>query len=165
MSSGLAWLPEIVTLEDYGGNWDRYVEAVYGVFEDDFVTDKPMFEGRRLRLKSHPYFRGKEATFWHMVSEGANESERLPDLRRCERVCWVRPIIENVSDPSVKRWENERRGGRRVCLWLEERDYLVILARRSGYVLPWTAYPVVENHRKRKLQSEYEHYQKAGTAR
>jgi hypothetical protein len=39
---------------------------------------------------------------------------------------------------------------------VEEAEYLVVLAERKGYVLLWTAFPVTEPHRKRKLQQEYE---------
>lgn len=35
-----------------------------------------------------------------------------------------------------------------------EENYLVILADRGDYILPWTAYLVEQPHRQRKLQSE-----------
>ena len=117
-----------------------------------------------MALKRHPVIQGKEATFWHLISEGGNEADRLPDLRRCERIRWPRPIIENAAEPVIKIWENERKGERRICLWFDNEDYLVILARRSDYVLLWTAYLVTLPHQKRKLQQEYEAYKKAGAA-
>jgi hypothetical protein len=39
-----------------------------------------------------------------------------------------------------------------------QENYLVILADRGEYILPWTAYLVEQPHRKRKLQREYEEY-------
>ena len=80
----------------------------------------------------------------------------MPDLRRCERIRWPRPIIDHGAEPVIRVWENERKGERRICLWLENADYLVVLARRRGYVLLWTAYPVTQPHRRRKLLREYE---------
>jgi hypothetical protein len=112
------------------------------------------------RLKRHPLLAGKEATFWHLTSEGRVENERPPDFRRCERIAWVAAIITNADDPAVKMWENERNGERRVLLWLETHEYLVVLAVRKGYTLPWTAYPVPHEHTKRKLRAEYETYKK-----
>ena len=150
------WLPPLVRFESWGGNWPKYLEALYAFFKRDFVDASPSFRGTCLRLKRHPLIEGKEATFWHLISEGQNESERLPDLRRCERIQWPRPVIENADEPVVKVWKNERRGESRICLWLEDAEYLVILAERKGYLLPWTAYPVTEAHRKRKLKKEYE---------
>jgi hypothetical protein len=79
----------------------------------------------------------------------------LPDLRRCERIAWPRAIIERADDPVVQVWENRRGAEKRICLWLEQEEYLVVLADRGRYVLPWTAYLVTEHHRKRKLSKEY----------
>lgn len=161
-----AWLPALVRLADYGGDWDKYLEAVYQFFKQDFVNNQPRFRGEKLNLKRHPVIQGKEATFWHMISEGKYEPDRLPDLRRCERIRWSRPIIEsNEQEPLLKMWENIRDGEKRICLWLsfDGEDYLVVLARRAGYLLFWTAYPLTYENTKRKLQKEYEAY-KAGAA-
>jgi len=155
MSNLPDWLPSLVRFTAWGGNWPQYLEALYAYFRQDFVESTPSFCGTRLGLKRHPRIEGKEATFWHLISEGQNESERTPDLRRCERIRWPRPIIEKADAPVLKVWRNERRGEGRICLWLEDAEYLVILAERKGYLLPWTAYPVTEAHQKRKLQKEY----------
>ena len=56
--------------------------------------------------------------------------------------------------------KNERKGEDRICLWFESEEYIVILADRGEYILPWTAYMVDRSHRKRKLQREYERYWK-----
>ena len=159
-----AWLPPIVPFEDYGGDWDRYLEALYKYFKKDFIDRRPLFRGRRLGLKKHPLEKGKEATFWHFISEGSREDDRLPDLRRCERIRWPRPIIENSNETVIKVWENKRGCDKRILFWLEKQEYLVIVAERRGYLLPWTAYLVTENHRKKKLQKEYETFKKANAA-
>ncbi|MCW3052154.1 MAG: rflB [Chthonomonadales bacterium] len=158
------WLPDLVLFEDYNGNWQRYVEAVYACFKADFLDKAVLYRGNRLGIKRYPEYQGKSATFWHIVSEGQVEVERLPDLRRCERIKWPCAVIENSMEPDVKVWENERRGERRLCLWLEEREFLVILAIRNGYYLLWTAYCVMQYHQKTKLQREYEAWKKADAA-
>jgi len=154
------WLPDLVLLGDCGGDWNKYLDTLYEYFKADFIDSKPVYEGRRLGLKRHPMSHGKEATFWHMIQEGPEEEERVPDFRRCERIRWPRPIIEHSADTVIKVWKNERKGEDRICLWLEEEEYLVILADRGNYILPWTAYMVDKPHRKRKLQREYEKYWK-----
>ncbi len=151
-----SWLPPLVTLEMYGGDWSRYFEEIYNCFRLDFVYYKPSFRGTRLALKRHPVIEGKEATFWHLISEGQSEADRRPDLRRCERICWPRPIIENCDGSLVKVWENLRGSEKRILLWLEEQEYLAVLAERSGYILLWTAYTVTQTHQKKKLQKQYE---------
>lgn len=154
------WLPDLILLESFDGDWERFLGAIYEAFKTDFVTSKPIWRGRKLALKRHPMSKGKEATFWHMISEGDNEENREIDLRRCERICWPRPVIEQSEEPEIKVWKNRRKGETRICLWLESQEYLVILADRRGYLLPWTAYPVTRSHRKRKLQKEYEEYRR-----
>lgn len=158
MSGAPTWLPPLVLFSDYGGNWDAYLDAIYDWFKQDFIDSKPMFQGRRLGLKRHPMSHGKEATFWHMIQEGAVEEDRTPDFRRCERIRWPKPIIEHDADDVIKVWANQRQGDMRICLWFEQENYLVILADRGNYILPWTAYLVEQPHRQRKLQREYEEY-------
>lgn len=158
------WLPPFVLFSEYEGNWERYLEAIYNYFRRDFIDNRPSFRGRRLGLKKHPMEHGKEATFWHFIQEGPSEKDRIPDIRRCERIRWPKPVIENSDKPVIKIWENKRKSDKRILLWLEGQEYLVILAERREYLLPWTAYLVVEEHRKRKLQKEYEAFKKANAA-
>lgn len=161
MTSQVEWLPPLILLGSFGGDWDRYFAEVYEGFRRNHVYYRPRFRGNELRLKRHPVIQGKEATFWHLISEGMSEDDRVPDLRRCERILWPRQIIERADDPIVKVWENRRGADTRTLLWLEEEDYLIVLAERAGYKLLWTAYLVPQDHRKAKLRKEYENYIRA----
>mgnify|MGYP005855260721 CR=1 FL=1 len=151
------WLPGLEELGAYGGDWGRYLEAIYAIFCADFVRSKPQFRGARLGLKRHPVIEGKEATFWHIISEGSDEKERLPDMRRCERIRWPRPIIENEESPEIKVWTEVRKGEERIHLWLEAEGYLTVLNRRRDYLL-WTAY-VDREHQRKKYHKRWERYQ------
>jgi hypothetical protein len=155
--SAPSWLPNLLP---FGGSWDEYADKVYGVFEADFITKTASFRGSRIGLRLMPVFKEKPAAFWHLIQEGKVEEDRTPDLRRCERIAWIRAIIDNANDPAVRVWENERlgKGGtrRNVLLWLYEHDFLVVLGKRSGYYLLVTAYPITRPHTRRKLQQEYE---------
>ena len=51
------WLPELITMESFGGNWIAFFDAVYNYFHQDFVVNKPVFRGKRLGLKRHPEYR------------------------------------------------------------------------------------------------------------
>lgn len=159
MSSNPAWLPGLVF---FNGDWLPYLEKIYGYFYQDFVANMPRFNGKKLALKKHPMHEGKEATFWHMIQEGDNEADRIPDFRRCERIRWPKVIIENFDDELIRVWRNERRGEGRICIWFEQESYLVILAERKNYLLPWTAYVVEQSHAKRKLRKEYERWVQQG---
>lgn len=164
MTPSPEWLPPLVLFQNYGGDWTRYVEALYRYYKQDFVDSSCSFRGLRVERKRLPIEQRKEATFWHLISEGRREKDRLPDLRRCERIRWPRPIIEHADEPVIRVWENKRKRETRICIWFEDVEYLVVLALRKRYVLLWTAYPVTRSHTKRKLQKEYEAYAKANAA-
>ena len=154
------WLPPLVCMSDYGGDFTNYIEAVYAYFKKDFIESAPAFRSRRIGLKRLPYYQGKESAFWHVTSEGPDEAERVPDLRRCERIRWPRPLIENPAEKEIRCWLNERHGERRIVIWLYDQDYVVILADRISYLLLWSAYYVDRKHTKDSLLKEYEASQK-----
>lgn len=156
MASDLTWLPDIICLEDFDGNWADFLAALYDVFCKDFKRTSAYFRAKPISLKKYPMVDGKEATFWHVIQEGDYEPERFPNLRRCERIPWIRPVIDHEGEAVIKVWPNERRGEQRVVIWLENRDFVVVLAKRRTYWVLWTAYLIDRKHGKDKLQKEYE---------
>ncbi len=161
-------LPELLFLEDYYGNYDLYIDAVYEAFKKDFVDNKPLFKGKRkLSLKKHPIYQEREYTFYHVTHTGNDEANRTPDLRRCERIKWFSPIIEKCEEWGLKVWEQDRKGKKRICIWLEleeSPDVVIVLDDREKYILFWTAFTLEYNHEIKKKQKEYETYLKAKTA-
>jgi len=153
------WLPNIVPLSNYAGDWNKYIDAIYALFETDFINTQPFFNGRRVGHKKDPTLNGKADTFWHVISTGPSETERIPDMRRCERIRWPRPIIENQSADCILVWPNRRGNDDRICLWFKNLEYIVVLADRGTYLLLWTAYVVDRPHQKRKFQKEFDDYQ------
>lgn len=156
MNNSASLLPPLILMEEYQNNWDIYLEAIYYFFCEDFIHSKPKFEEKRFALKRYPVVKGKEATFWHLISEGKEEDERLPDIRRCERIRWPRPMIEAIKSKQVRCWKNKRKEEDRIVIALEDFSYVVVLADRGEYVLLWTAYCVEREHQRRKLRKEYE---------
>src|SRR3989339_840276 len=110
-------LPDLILFEKYNGIWEDYEEALYSFFKEDFIDNRPKkFRGLRVGLKKYPKFKNKEATFWHFITEGKDELKRNPDIRRCERIRWPKPIIENNEDESIKIWENITGSKNNICL-------------------------------------------------
>lgn len=154
-------LPDIIELTEFGGDFNAYLEAVYECFKNDFVYNRPSFRGVRLGLKKLPISQNKEATFWHMTSEGDDEATRIPDLRRLERIKWPAPMINHSTHPYLKVWENTRGDKTNILIFHEDEDYLVVLRKVKDYILPWTAYLVTYKARKEKLLKEYHVYIKS----
>jgi len=146
------WLPDLLL---FHGDWSAYVEEVYQVFRQDFFIDCVRFRGRRVSVRREPLDQGKETGFWHAISEGKEEEERTPDLRRCERIRWIRALLE-ADTAKVRIWKNRRGSDRRIVVALPDFSYVVVLADRGKYVLFITAYHVERERRRQKLRKEWE---------
>ena len=146
MSVPVEKLPPIICLDEYGGNYEKYIDALYDVFYNDFIAHKVRLGDYELRMKYHPTVQDRAYTFYHMTHKGDIENERIPDFRRCERIPWARPTIEKTQILGLHFWEQTRsNNGRkhRICIWLETDtgdNYYVILEVRNEYVLLWTAF-------------------------
>lgn len=151
-------LAALIMLADYDGNWEHYLEVIYQQFRLDFLLRSPAWPGKRWAMKKYPVYDGKEATFWHLVSEGSDESSRTPDLRRCERIRWPRRIIDANGHAEVKAWKNRRGRNQRIVLATNDFAYVVVLEERPDFGMLWTAYPVEMEHQRRKLRMEHEGY-------
>ncbi len=154
------WLPNLITLAEYEGSWPKYLKAIYAVFHRDFIASKPTYPAKRFGMKRYPEYDGKEATFWHLISEGEIEGERTPDMRRCERIAWPRPIVDAIGTDSVRIWKNIRGRNQRILLAVEDFSYVVVLDERDDFVLLWTAFHVEYANKRRKYQRECEQWQK-----
>lgn len=155
MSETFEWLPELIKFNDSDG-WEEYCEAIYAIFYRDFVVSKPAYAAKRFALKRHPEFDGKAATFWHLISQGEIEADRTPDIRRCERIAWPKPVIEAINEDCVRVWKNRRGRSERILIAVEDFSYVVILDDREEFVLLWTAYYLEYPNQRRKMEREYE---------
>jgi len=155
MSEFPDWLPELLLFEDYDGCWQRYEDVVFSKFHTDFIQSSPVFQGLTVYVTKQ-LVKGKERGFWHCIQEGLVEEKRTPDFRRCERITWIKAIIENANDPKIKKWQKQKGRHIRQLLWLEEVEYLVILENRKTHWLLITAYCTTREHTKNKLRKEYE---------
>jgi hypothetical protein len=156
--------PDLVYFEDYNGNFQNYFQAVYKIFESDFIWSKPNYENKVVIVRKYPLVDGIHKTFYHITHEGEDENNRTPDFRRMERIKFPKFVIDNNEHPEILIWKNTRGRDERIVLFNEEENYIVILAERSDSLLFITAYCIETEHRKRKLMKEYETYKKAKTA-
>ena len=146
-------------MEDHQGDWAYYIEAVYAVFRRDFISSHPRFETSPVVCNTIQED-ARETTFWHLVQRECRATgDRIPDLRRCERIPWPRPTIEHAVDPAVSTWQTTRlrKSGApevRVLLWIEHLDYLVVLAKKKSVMILVTAYCTDVEHQRRKLRKE-----------
>ncbi|MFO7738102.1 MAG: hypothetical protein R6V46_06515 [Desulfatiglandaceae bacterium] len=139
------WLPEKALVSPWTLNT---YEVLYEIFCRDIRDYALRYKGNDVWI-----FRdmedGKETVFWHLTTRETKparvprrkrrfysavqlreERERLPDLRRCERLPWVRPLIEHPSDPEVLAWDYEE-GDRTIktYVWIKDYCFVAIMKR------------------------------------
>lgn len=159
-------LPDLIHFDDFDGDYERYIERVYEIFAQDFIQNRLYFRRLPVRFKRLPEFQNRSCTFYHITHTGSDEQNRTPDLRRCERIGWVRPVIEQCDNWNLKVWEQLRKGKIRICIWLDlegEPDLVVILDKRSDCVLLWTVFTLTYEHEKRKKLREYQEWIRENT--
>ena len=127
--------PELMLFENYP-DWNAYEDALYAAYLQSVAHAGLTFCGDLVKVRFRPEAKRKGYGFWHLISEAPeqanrNEEERIPDLRRCERVRWVAWCIQNADAPGFSWWENLRWGETHVVIWAEAHDYAVFLAKRK----------------------------------
>ncbi|MEA4940416.1 MAG: hypothetical protein VB091_12610 [Christensenella sp.] len=144
------WLPPLEECTNLAA-WKIYEEHIYNIFYSDFIGDTPYYGKKEVRIRHRPYINGKEESFYHVTCKDFfHDRERNPDIRRCERIRWVRKFIENECDTSkcdkcegVLIWEEtsiERQCNKRIHILLPEEKYLVVLENRESFYLLITAH-------------------------
>ena len=119
------WLPQMLAVDPW--THDTF-DRLYAVFERDFKDSQPIYEDKAVWCFPEME-EGKEVIFWHLTQRKDELSrERLPDMRRGERLPWVRALIENSNKPEVLAWDYKEGGGSiNTYLWLRDFDFLVII--------------------------------------
>lgn len=139
-------LPQLVLLSEYEAT--NYLDAVYNIFNEEIANGKLSFLCLPIKCPWNPPFENKHFCFWHLISEKGDsdkEEDRIPDLRRCERIRWIAYVLNNANDNrKVWCWEKavKTKRGRvsHIILYLHEENYMVILRRKSNRLELVTAY-------------------------
>ena len=150
-------LPEIY---EFHGEWSSYVEELYDIYLDDIVNNTSLtFDNLPIRTRFKPMTDGKGFGFWHIISDGEEEDERVPDMRRCECLPWVSYCISQASQPPapIHWWKNKRGSNTHLVILHEVDGFVVVLAERTGYYLLKTAY-FPKSYRLKSMKKERDKY-------
>ena len=156
-------LPTLLLLEQHSGDWGACLNAVYSEFMTTCVKGGLTFAGLPVRCAWNPPTDDKHFSFWHIISElprdKDGEEERIPDIRRCERIRWIAYVIGASHDRQrVYCWKNERRTKRgvaqHVVLYFVEERYVVILRCKPDCYQIATTYVVTHQSRHDDLLKE-----------
>ena len=166
------WLPEMASVNPWT---EATFEMLYEIFCKDIRDADLKYFGHNVWI-----FRemegGKEAIFWHLTSrkerpkkvprrkkkflkdgQEKSEPERLPDLRRCERIPWIKPMIESSAEPEVTAWDYEE-GDRTIktYIWIRNRNFVVIMKKYpDGKRRLITSFYVDSQYKKNDFKRKY----------
>lgn len=147
--------------------FNTYEDATYELFLQLYESISFYFEEKPVIMKHFPPTYTSRSGFYHLTCENynhtGNEDDRVPNLRRYERIKWPRIIIENIQRdcPHLRVWKNKRHGKTNILILCVELKYVIVLSeRKEGYLLLTTAYPIEYEHTLAKMLKEYEEYKK-----
>lgn len=168
------WLPNIIECTNFI-KWNDYLNEIYEVFKKDFIYNKPFFEGKIVNFRKAPLDGNYEHTFIHLTHRDVNHNslnpnDRIPDLRRAERIGWNRAIIENYicnhtckDCNKVLYFEEYYKNNIRTYLLFKDVKFLVIIEKREKYNLLITGYYIEYENAMRKYVKKYEKYKQQKT--
>lgn len=154
MSPLPSWLPVMFIVNPWtSGTFDD----LYTIFRTDLIIYPVNYNG--FNVWFFPEMEdGKEKIFWHLTTRvDIVTGDRFPDLPRCERLPWARPIINNCNDQEVLSWDYiEGDGVTHTYVWLNNHDYVIIMKKytddsRRLLTAFWVEYP----NTKRKLLKKF----------
>lgn len=156
-------MPELIPYEGYDC-WATYEEILYKIFRNHFIDNYTYFKNRKVKIRFHPIMNGKEEAFYHVTcNDYLKTGDRQPDLRRCERIKWVKAYIENYNCNSllcescdgIRIWEEPYKSNSRIHILSEKERYIVVIEKRESYYLLITAHYLEQDHTIRKKLKRY----------
>lgn len=115
----------------------EFFEEAYKAFYDDFIDCSVCFERHEVGLVDERITKGREETFWHVISNEAplyspvkTVKVRNDDIERAKRVKWIKEIIENSSDQDVRVFVDPKYNEPRIHLWYRK-EYVVVIIRKK----------------------------------
>lgn len=151
-----AWLPPLVPFP--GTDWPRYEAKIYALFQADFLAVPVLWRGQRITIQREPMLNGKEGGFWHLVTEtgpSGRPDDRVPNLDRCARICWVKAILTAPRD-EVRVFGQIRHGYQHYGIALPDFSYVAFLREWPKSVQLKTAYHVPSTGKQRDYRKQWE---------
>jgi len=148
------WLPDLLCVSPWKN--DTY-DTLYKLFKLDFLKSCPLYMGKKILIPKEKEY-GKEKIFWHLTSKYDKKTgNRIPDLKRAERLLWIKPIIEKAGKSGIKDWDYpEGSNVIKTYVWFGSGNFVVIMKKLNrDRRLLITAYYTDYNNARIKLDKKF----------
>lgn len=119
---------------------------------------------------------GREKIFWHLTTRSKKyekiprrkkkfypqdqiyiNEERYPDLRRCERLPWIRALIEQEENAEILAWDYEEGDLTiKTYIWLKDHDFIVIMKKYpNGARRLITSFYIDKSYKRQDFERKY----------
>lgn len=174
------WLPDINPCKNLA-NYGEYEKDLYNVFRQMFFIDKVTFEGLPVKVKISPRYLEYETSFIHLTCKTESKdpkdlNDREPDLRRAERLHWIKLIIEKYPCLEkcinceglllYKEYYNGNESRERTKIFFPKEQYIIVLEKRKDYYELITAFYIergFEDKNINKYYNKFNEYKRQGT--
>ena len=124
------------------------------------------FSGKKLEFLNKPVkvadkiiaFDNRNERFWHIITD-----PHVPDYtnikeKRAERLCWIRPIIENHNNDEFLVYKRIKKNETYFHLFIPSCEYMIILIGRKKSFYLITAFHIDYSYKINEYLREYEKY-------
>ncbi|MGI1828105.1 hypothetical protein [Ligilactobacillus salivarius] len=149
-------LPELEELSQYIDPIS-YIDSLYDYYLRNIKLGL-QFRGKRVTCKKYPEYEGRDDAFNHLTTKDFHDdNDREIDLRRCERLKWIKPGMmgDHQGKNCFLEYEKVVRGKKRIHLLNQYDRYMIVLEDRGDYVLLVTAYYIQYDNTLKKKVLEY----------
>lgn len=121
------WLPSPLVLNSpsVADDYDK----LYAVFKRDILEVQLSIDGFPVTVDTSldTYLPQFERGFTHIVTCDDGSGGRKIDYSRASKITWLRPIIDNYTEPEVYSFWYNAPSEEVLYLWLADHDFIVIL--------------------------------------
>lgn len=151
-------IPNKLDYDNYH-NIEELIKHAYSVFKEDLYNCKLIYNKKPIYFFNTPFVNGYEQGFFHIcTTKSEMNNKRGFDVFRLERVNWIKPIIdllsqENQYSDEILIWVNNKT--LKTHIYTHSLRYLIVLEEKKFVYNFITAFYINNQPQHKKLMKAY----------
>lgn len=158
MSETCINMPPLTLMSDFNNDWKTYMNHLYQIYLNNFFNGEVRYNNNKIKTFTNLNYEGHQQSFEHITTKGSKD--RLYNEARCERLQWIKPILEGACRDcgDILTWKERDRGKLNIVIWCKSTDYVIILEQRGNDYYLISAYKVIYSNKRSDLEKHYQEY-------